>query len=87
MEEFWWSRCPYFESDLEETLFSVDEFQAFQRPTEDNVLSQFLTVAENMEFPQTYPRLDQIFDDEFQERSESFNHIPPSMILTIDEHS
>ena len=87
MEEFWWSGYPFYENDLEEALFSVDEFQALQRPTEDNVLTQFLIVIENVEFPQTYSRFSQIFDDEFQERSESFSHIPPSMILTIDEHS
>ncbi len=71
MEEFWWLGCPFYENDLEEALFFVDELQAFQRPTEENVLTQFLIVTENVEFPQTYSRLSQIFDDEFQENSES----------------
>ena len=44
-------------------------------------------MTENVEFPHTYSRFSQIFNDEFQERSESFSQIPPSMILTIDEHS
>jgi hypothetical protein len=49
-------------------------------------LSQFLSVTENVEFPQTYSQYDQIFKEEFQEQSESFNSFSSSMVFTIDEH-
>ena len=62
-----WLTCPYNEDELEEPLFSVDEFSVLQEPIEDNILSQFLLVRENVEFPQTHSQYDQIFNEEFQE--------------------
>jgi hypothetical protein len=85
-EELWWLKCPYHENDEEEYLFFVDEFHVLQEPTEDDILSQFLSVTENVEFPQTYFQYDQIFEEEFQERSESFLLFSPTMVFTIDEH-
>jgi hypothetical protein len=85
-EELWWLKCPYHENDEEESLFSVDEFHALQEPTEDDILSQFLSVTENVKFPQTYFQYDQIFREEFQERSELFSSFSPSMVFSIDEH-
>jgi len=66
-EELWWLKFPYHENDEEESLFSVDEFHVLQEPTKDDILSQFLSVTENVEFPQTYFQYDQIFREEFQE--------------------
>jgi hypothetical protein len=85
-EELWWLKCPYYKNDKEEPLLSVDEFHALQEPIEDDILSQFLSVTENVEFPQTYFQYDQIFREKFQERSESFFSFSPSMVFTIDEH-
>jgi hypothetical protein len=64
-EELCWLTCPYFENEDEEPLFSVDEIHALQEPTEDDILSQFLSVTENVEFPQSYLQYDQIFPREF----------------------
>jgi len=66
-EELCWLKCPYFENDDEESLFSVNEFHALQEPTEDDILNQLLSVTENVEFPQTYLQYDQIFREDFQE--------------------
>jgi hypothetical protein len=44
-EELWWLKCPYYENDEEEPLFSVDDFHALQEPIEDDILSQFLSVT------------------------------------------
>jgi hypothetical protein len=47
-EELCWLKCPYFENEDEEYLFSIDEIHALQEPIEDNILSQFLSVIENV---------------------------------------
>jgi hypothetical protein len=86
-EELCWLKCPYFENEDEESLFSVDEIHALQEPTEDDILSQFLSVTENVEFPQTYLQYDQIFREDFQERSDLFSSFSPSMVFTVSEHS
>jgi hypothetical protein len=83
-KELWWLKCPYHENDEEEPLFPVDEFHTLQEPTEDDILSQFLTVIENVEFPQTYFQYDQISREEFQERSESFLSFSP--LMSIRDH-
>ena len=57
-EELCWLKFPYFENEDEEPLFSVDEIHALQEPTEDDILNQFLSVTENVEFPQTYLQYD-----------------------------
>jgi hypothetical protein len=44
-EELCWLKCPYFENEDEEPLFSVDEIHALQEPTKDDILSQFLSVT------------------------------------------
>ena len=87
IEELCWLKCPHFENDDEESLFIVDEFHALQEPTEDDILNQFLSVTENVEFPQTYLQYDQIFREDFQERSELFSSFSPSIVFTISEHS
>jgi hypothetical protein len=86
-EELCWLKCPYYENDDEESLFYVDEFHALQESTEDDILNQFLSVIENVEFPQTYLQYDQIFREEFQERRELFSSFSPSMVFTVAEHS
>jgi hypothetical protein len=50
-EELCWLTCPYFENEDEEPLFFVDEIHALQEPTEDDILNQFLSITENVEFP------------------------------------
>jgi hypothetical protein len=80
-------KCPYFENEDEESLFSVDEIHALQEPTEDDILSHFLSMTKNVEFPQTYLQYDQIFREDFQERSDLFSSFSPALVFTISEHS
>jgi hypothetical protein len=40
-----------------------------------------------LSFPQTYLQYDQIFREDFQERSDLFSSFSPSMVFTVSKHS
>jgi hypothetical protein len=84
MENIWWLECPYENKDWEEPSFPSDHAWALQEHTTKDVLNHFISTITCVDFPQSFPRFEYMFGEEFQEQLDSSILSSKYFIFEID---
>jgi hypothetical protein len=84
VENSLWVEDPYEDEEIAQPLLTIEQSRGLKEQTKDNLLNQFLSTTDCIQYPESFSTYDHVFSNDFQENCDLTNS-SSLLILTIKE--